>query len=131
LKLDFDPRKNMSTFAYYYSKIDNINSLFQIRRIVKNWYMVGLFRVGLKKTVRMKFRDGKQIHIKSKKEFFKFWDTLEGEKELLKNIMNSKIKILKNYVMLRYKNRNLKFNYDTMRQLINTVWVLNENRIRI
>jgi len=45
LKLDFDPRKNMSAFAYYYSKIDNINGLFQIRRIVKNWYMVGLFRV--------------------------------------------------------------------------------------
>jgi len=131
LKLDFDPRKNMSAFAYYYSKIDNINSLFQIRRIVKNWYMVGLFRAGLKKTIRMKFRDGKSAYFKSKKEYFKFWDTLDGEKELLKNIMNSKIKILKNYVMLRYKNRNLKFNYDTMRQLINTVWVLNENFIEL
>jgi len=29
------------------------------------WYMVGLFRAGLKKTIRIKFRDGKQIYAKT------------------------------------------------------------------
>jgi len=69
LKLDFNPRKNMSAFAYLTakmnSKIDKINDLLSMRKIAKNWIDVALFRIGLKKTLTIKFRDGKQIHAKT------------------------------------------------------------------
>ena len=62
LELDFDPRKNMSAFAYLTakinSKIDKINDLLSMRKIAKNWIDVALFRIGLKKTLTIKFRDG-------------------------------------------------------------------------
>jgi len=67
LRLDFDPRKNMSASAYYYSKMDNINGLFQIRKIVKNWIEVALFRVGLEKTLTIKFRDGKTVYFENRR----------------------------------------------------------------
>ena len=73
MELDFDPRKNMSTFAYFTAKINSkidkiasmINSFITIRKIAKNWIDVALFRIGLKKTLTIKFRDGKQIHAKT------------------------------------------------------------------
>jgi len=80
LKLDFDPRKNMSAFAYLYSKIDNVNILPRIIKIVKSWHNV---------------------------------------------------KILKNYVEIKYKGRTIKFYYDTVKQLINTVWVITETFIEL
>ena len=53
----------MPTFAYLTSKInskiDKINDLLSMRKIAKNWIDVALFRIGLKKTLKIKFRDGK------------------------------------------------------------------------
>jgi hypothetical protein len=46
LKLDFDTRKNMSSFAYLTAKITaKINDLLSIRKIVKNCIDVALFMV--------------------------------------------------------------------------------------
>ena len=60
LKLDFDPRKNMPALAYLTakinSKIDKINGPLSMRKIAKNWIDVALFRIGLKKTLTIKFR---------------------------------------------------------------------------
>jgi hypothetical protein len=71
LKLDFDPRKNMSAFAYLTakinSKIDKINDLLSMRKIAKNWIDVALFRIGLKKTLTIKFRDGKSAYFKNRR----------------------------------------------------------------
>jgi len=73
LKLDFDPRKNMSAFAYFTAKInskideilDRTNNLLFMRKIAKNWIDVALFRIGLKKTLTIKFRDGKSVYFKT------------------------------------------------------------------
>ena len=92
MKLDFDPRKNMSAFAYFTSKInskidkiiDKINDLLSMRKIAKNWIDVALFRIGLKKTLTIKFRDGKTVHFKNREEYFDFWKLDDCSPELLK-----------------------------------------------
>jgi len=77
LKLDFDTRKNMSAFAYLTakinSKIDKINDLLSMRKIAKNWIDVALFRIGLKKTLRVWFRDGEMFLLKNHMFYFDFW----------------------------------------------------------
>jgi len=122
LKLDFDPKRNMSAFAHYYSKIGNINGLFQIRKIVKNWIEVALFRIGLKKTLTIKFRDGKSAYFKNKKEYFEFWSSEFGQNELSKQIKTSYYKIKGNNIELRYQNKKLYFYH-------NRIGVINENFI--
>jgi len=71
LKLDFDTRKNMSTFAYFTakinSKINKINDLISMRKIARNWVDVALFRVGAKRTLAIKFRDGKSAYFKNRR----------------------------------------------------------------
>jgi len=110
LKLDFDTRKNMSAFAYLATKIDKINDLLYIRKIAKNWIDVALFRIGLKKTLTIKFRDGKSAYFKSKKEYFGFWNQELGQKELLKTVKNiQNYKIKGNNIELRYRNKKLYF----------------------
>jgi len=69
----------MSAFAYFTakidSKIDKINDLLSMKKVAINWVDVALFRVGLKKTLTIKFRDGKSAYFKSKKEYFEFWNS--------------------------------------------------------
>jgi len=104
LKLDFDPKKNMSAFAYLTAKIngkiDKINDFLSIRKIVRNWADVVLFRMGLKKTLIIKFIDGKSVYFKNMKEYFDFWKSGECLPELLKVIDRQ-------YKWLDVKNRDV------------------------
>jgi len=104
LKLDFDPKKNMSTFAYLTAKIngkiDKINDFLSIRKIARNWADVLLFRMGLKKTLIIKFIDGKSVYFKNMKEYFDFWKSGECLPELLKIIDRQ-------YKWLDAKNRDV------------------------
>jgi len=67
LKLDFDPRNNISAFAYLATKIDKINDFLSIRKIARNWADVALFRIGLKKTLTIKFRDGETVYFENRR----------------------------------------------------------------
>jgi len=127
LKLDFDARKNMSVFAYFANKINKINDLLSIRKIVKNWIEVVLFRVGAKKTLTIKFRDGKSAYFKSKKEYFEFWNSEFGQNELSKQLKTSHYKIKDSNIELNYQNKKLYFYYDTNKQLSNSIGIINEN----
>ena len=97
MKLNFDPRKNISAFDYFTakinSKIDKINDLLSMRKIAKNWADVALFKVGLKKTLTIKFRDGKSAYFKNKKEYFEFWNSEFGQNELSKQLKTNIYKI--------------------------------------
>jgi len=81
----------MYAFAYLTakinSKINKINDLLSIRKIVKNWLEVALFRVGYKKDLTIKFRDGKSAYFKSKKEYFEFWKLDDCSFKLSKEIL--------------------------------------------
>ena len=89
-----------------------------------------MFRIGLKKTLTIKFRDGKSAYFKSKKEYFDFWKQGLGQNELLKTIKNTPVKSIhykSNNIELEYQNRKIYFYYDTNKQLINNISLINEN----
>jgi len=119
----------MSAFTYFANKINKINDLLSIRKIVKNWIEVSLFRIGVKKTLMIEFRDGKSAYFKSKKEYFEFWNQELGQNEFLKTFKNIHYKIKGNNIELEYQNRKIYFYYDTNKQLSNTIGLLNENFI--
>jgi len=132
LKHDFDTRKNMSTFAYFTAEIDSkidkiidkINDLLFMRKIAKNWIDVALFRIGLKKTLTIQFRDGKTVHFKNREEYFDFWNQELVQNELLKTVKNIHYKIKGNNIELEYQNKKIYF------YLSNIISFINENFIK-
>jgi len=124
----------MSVFDYFTakinSKINKINDLLSIRKIAKNWVDVALFRAGLKKTLTIKFRDGKSVYFKNMKDYFSFWNHDLGQKELLKTNKNIRYEIKDDIFELEYQNRKIYFYYDSGKQIGNTVSLIKENFIK-
>jgi len=133
----------MSTFAYFTAKMNSkidrvtgkIKGFISIRKIAKNWVDVALFRIGLKKTLRVWFRDGETAYFGNKVEYFDFWKQELGQNELLKTVKNTQVKnihykIKSNNIALEYQNRKIYFYYDTNKQLSNSIGIINENFIK-
>ena len=130
MKLDFDTRKNMSAFAYLTAKINKINDFLSIRRMGKNWIDVLLFRAQLKKTLTIKFRDGKSAYFKNKKEYFYFWNQELGHNELLKTVKNIQhYKIKGTIIEFTYQNKKLYFYHNGNKQVSSIIRLINENFI--
>jgi len=123
----------MSAFAYLTakinSKIDKINDLLFMRNIAKNWIEVALFRISVKKTLTIKFRDGKSAYFKNKKEYFEFWNSEFGQNELSKQLKTSNYKIKDKKIELNYQNKKIYFCYDKNKELVNTTGVIKDNFI--
>jgi len=88
-----------------------------------------LFRVGYKKDLTIKFIDGKSAHFKSKKEYFEFWNTEFGQKELSNQLKGRPYKIRDKKIELNYQNKKIYFYYDKNKELVNTISVIKENFI--
>jgi FkbM family methyltransferase len=85
----------------------NLNGLFVVRKVVKNWPEVILFRLGLKKRFIIKFRNGKKIKIESINDYFDslstFWKSEDSLTFLPKGMI--KFKKRKNKIItIKYKN---------------------------
>ena len=121
----------MSAFAYlstYISaKISKIKDLLSMKKIAKNWIEVALFRVGAKKTLTIKFRDGKSVYFKNKKEYFNFWRSELGQNELSKQLKTSHYKIKDQKIELNYQNEKIYFYYDVNKQPNDVIGLINEN----
>ncbi len=132
MKLDFDPRKNITKLDYFIMQLNRVNSrikdLLVIKSIVNNWYDILLFRVGLKKPkFVMQLRNGKKIEIKKLEDYFSFWESYEGQQELLKRWgFDSLIKLDKNRKIIRFKFKNkiVGLYYDSQKQLANTIGMI-------
>ncbi len=136
MKLDFDPKKNITTLDHFIMPLNinhRIKDLFVVRRIVKNWYDVLLFRVGLKKPgFVMQLRNGKKIEIKKPKDYFSFWESGKGQQEVLKRGgFYHSVKIIEKSKIIKFKfgNKLLRFHYDSKKQLSNTLWMIREQFI--
>jgi len=100
-----------------------------MRKIAKNWIDVALFRIGLKKTLTIKFRDGETVYFENRGAYFGFWNQELEQNELLKTVKNIHYKIKGNNIELEYQNRRIYFYYDTNKQLNNTIRLINEKFI--
>ena len=134
MKLDFDPKSNITAFDNAAMQLKNMRSraedLLVVRSIVENWQDVFLFRVGIKKAgFVMQLRNGKNIKINKPKDYFSFWESDEGQKELLKHSnLDGIIKIAENDKMLKFKfeNKIVKLVYDSQKQMNNTLGMIKE-----
>ena len=137
MKLDFDPKKNITKLDYFMMQLNRVSSrikdLLVVQGIVKNWYDVLLFRVGLKKPkFIMQLRNGKKIEIKKSEDYFLFWESEDAQLYLLKQYnANHSIKIIKKNRVIEFKfgNKIVKFNYDSTKQLNNTLGMIKEQFI--
>jgi FkbM family methyltransferase len=136
MKLDFDPRKNITKLDYFIMQFDKVNrkikDLLVVKSIVNNWYDVILFRVGLKKPgFIMWLRNGKKIEIKKPEDYFSFWES--------DTVFNNRVKILRSkgyQIMLRDKQlqvnnfgKKIKFYFDDAKQVFNILGMIEENFI--
>jgi FkbM family methyltransferase len=140
MKLDFDVRRNMSTFDYYYSKIRRLNKLHDIniaRKLIANWQDVILFRLGIKRSFTMKLRNGKGIYINSMEAYNNFWQSGDALK-FLNDEFKSSIELKghrvdidegKHLLKINIFGKDLYFYFDDERQKSNTIALLIENFI--
>ncbi len=133
MKLDFDPRKNITVFDNIIMPLKRVKDLLAVRRIVKNWEDIFLFRIGLKKAgFVMQLRNGKRININNQEDYFSFWESYEGQQALLKQLgFNNKVKIIEKSKIIKFKfgNKLLRFHYDSQKQLTNTVGMIKDQFI--
>ena len=131
MKLDFDPRKNVTKLDYFIMHISRVNFKQRIhyfsvtRKIIRNWVEVIFFRLGLKKNITIIFKSGLVKHFNSDREYFDFFNTRYGQRELL-NTTNLKdvIKITKKYIIFTWHSKKIKLAYDTSKQLVDTIGLI-------
>ena len=137
MKLDFDPRKNITKLNCFIMQFDRVNrkikDLLVVKSIVNNWYEVLLFRIGLKKPkFIMRLRNGKKIEINKPEDYFSFWENEEGKQELFKRWdADHSVKIIGKgrIVKFKFSNKSIKFYYDSKKQLNNTSGLIKEQFI--
>jgi len=62
LKLNFDPRKNISAFERFYSRL-RFRDIKHIIKITKNWYEIILFRLGAKRKIDIALKNGSKFRV--------------------------------------------------------------------
>lgn len=130
MKLKFDPKNNIIKFDYILMLKSKFDDLLSVKKVVKNWPDVLLFRLGIKKAdFIMELRNGLKIKIKKYEDYFSFWETIEGQKILLKqNNLEERIKIDKYKKLIRFNFMYMLVSliYDSNKQLSNTIGMVVE-----
>ncbi len=139
MKLDFDPRKNITIIDHIIMtleriiKFNDIVDLLTIKKSVKNWRMVALFKLGIINEFKLILRDGVSIKI-DRSNFVSFWSyaplmnelVLKLEVEGAHKIKNLEIDKITKIIKFEFKGNTVKFFYDSSKQLINTFGLIKE-----
>ena len=139
MKLDFDPRKNITIIDHIIMtlkriiKFNDIMDLLTIKKSVKNWRMVALFKLGIINGFKLILRDGASIKI-DRSNFVSFWSyaplmnelVLKLEVEGAHKIKNLEIDKITKIIKFEFKGNTVKFSYDSSKQLINTFGLIKE-----
>ena len=139
MKLDFDPKNNITTKEYVriaFEKtigllIKNITDLLLFKKFVKNWLTAVLFKLGFINEFKLVLKNGQSIRI-NKSDFISFWLYLPMLEAVLNNtykIDNAKIDSINKVIKFKFKNNVVKFYYDTQKQLYNTTSMIKEQFI--
>ncbi len=101
------------------------------KKFVKNWPTAILFKLGFIGEFKLVLKNGQSIRI-NKKDFISFWLCLPMLEAVLNNthkMKNAKIDSINKVVKFKFKNKAIKFNYDTQKQLYNTTSMIKEQFI--
>lgn len=130
MKLDFDPKKNITKLDYVLTPFTKFGDFLTIRGIVKNWPDVLMFRLGLKKAnFTIELRNGVKVKVSKPEDYFEFWNSEEGDKALLEQAdLEEEIKIDKHKKIIKFKflNKSIPLIYDSDKQLANTIGLIKE-----
>ena len=132
--IDFDVKKNMSAFAYYYAKLrklNKLNDILAVRKLSSNWYDAVLFRTGIKKKFVMRLRDGKSIQINNYQDYSNFRESEDALNNRINYIrclgykidLDKKAKLIK---IIKF-DKEILFYYDDLKQAGSTVGMIEEN----
>lgn len=116
----------------YIDFFERTRDFFAIRQIVKNRSTVMLFRFGIKRKFTMKLRNGGNVKIDKFQDYFKFWDSDEGQYALLHTRNFTKgivVDAAKNVARFKFNNKDIVFYYDSDKQLGNTYGMIREQFI--
>ena len=137
MKPDFDPKKNITKLDYFIMPFKTagrmINNLLVIRGIVKNWPDVLMFRLGLKKAnFIMELHNGLKIKINKPSDYFSCWETVEGQKALLKQQgLDKKIRIDERSRLIKFDfaHKSISLVYNSDKQLISVIGLVKQQFI--
>jgi FkbM family methyltransferase len=83
----------------------NLEGLFVVRKVVKNWSEVILFRLGLKKKFIMELKNGKKVKIEKPSDYLNFWNFFwSSEDSLIFLSKDVKFNRKKKLVKFKYKD---------------------------
>jgi FkbM family methyltransferase len=112
------------SFSYFQQKLYD---LFVVKKVVKNWLEVILFRFGLKKKFIMELKNGKKVKIESTSDYLNFWNSFwNSEDPLTVLLTDAKFNKKKKQIELKYKNHFLRF-YPS--EIGNTIFMCKEQFI--
>lgn len=117
----------------YIDFLERFNDFIAIRHAVKNWPTVMLFRISLKHTFTMHLRDGKKVEIKRQADYFNFWNSEKGQYILLHTKGFTRgiiINMHQHIASIEFQNKNVLFNYSSIKQLGNACSMIKEQFIR-
>jgi hypothetical protein len=76
-----------------------------VRKVVRNWPDIILFRLGIKKKLIIKLRNGKEIKIEKMDDYFNFWKNFwNSEESLIFLSKGVKFDKRKRQIEFKYKN---------------------------
>ena len=131
-QINFTAKKNTPIFVYYYSKMKKFNKfhdLFVVKKLIKNWQDVILFRIGIKKQITIHLRTrGGSWKVNNTKDYEKFWYS-KLFFNYLKEKFKNQIKIKNNTIKISKFNKEIRFYFSDIKQSLNTLSLIEENFI--
>ncbi len=127
-------KKNTPIFVYYYSKMKKFNKfhdLSVVKKLIKNWQDVILFRIGIKKQITIHLRTkggGDSWKVNNTKDYEKFWYS-KLFFNYLKEKFKNRIKIKNNIMKIKKFNQEIGFYFKDIKQFLNTLGLIEENFI--
>jgi len=128
--LNFNVKKNNSFFSRV--NIPNkFHKLFEVIRLVKNWQDPILFKLGLKKKIIIKMRDGRSIEIKNFVAFEEFWKNRYFEKLLNESKrINLRINKNKNLIAFKFNKKQIYINFGSESHLEDSLQLIYEEFVK-
>ena len=130
MDLNFNVKKNNSFFSRV--NIPNkFHKLFEVIRLVKNWQDPILFKLGLKKKIIIKMRDGRSIEIKNFVAFEEFWKNRYFEKLLNESKrINLRINKNKNLIAFKFNKKQIYINFGSESHLEDSLQLIYEEFVK-
>ncbi|MCW6159761.1 MAG: FkbM family methyltransferase [Candidatus Micrarchaeales archaeon] len=124
-------KSNITKSDYIIARINRFGDIHSVRKIVRNWHDVLLYRSGLKKRVILRLRhSGKTFEINSEKDYLAFWNSPIMVDELLAEWRNEKgVKIGKGVITVDMNGRVARFLYRDSTELMKSLGTIRETFI--